>query len=77
MHTGIIAFSKLNKSYKLVFKVFKMIMNKMGLKANKRNQRKYSSYRGTVGKIIPIKDKESKFNERRCCDHEYDEISYM
>ena len=52
-------------------------MNKMGLKANKRNQRKYSSYRGTVGKIIPIKNKESKFNERRCCDHEYDEICYM
>lgn len=52
-------------------------MKKIGLKANNRNQRKYFSYRGTVGKIIPIKDKESKFNERRCCDHEYDEISYM
>lgn len=42
---------------------------KMSLKANKLNQSKYSSYRGIVSKIIPVKDTESDFSERRCCEH--------
>ena len=51
MSTSIIALQLLNRAGKLVFKVVKEIMNQVGLKANKRKQRKYSSYRGIVGRL--------------------------
>ncbi len=40
-----------NQGYKVNHKKVYRIMFKLGLKALKRNKRKYSSYKGTVGKI--------------------------
>ena len=41
-----------NQGYKVNHKKVYRIMVKLGLKSLKRNKRKYSSYKGTVGKVV-------------------------
>ena len=48
-----IALQLIKEGWQTSVKVVRRIMSKLGLKANKRNRRKYSSYCGTVGKIAP------------------------
>ena len=41
------------EGWNATIKQVRLIMHKLGLKGRKRNKRKYSSYRGTIGKIAP------------------------
>ncbi len=61
-----------NQRYKVNHKKVYRIMAKLGLKSLKRNKRKYSSYKGTVGKIagnhINRNFEADKPNEKRYTD---------
>lgn len=47
-------FLQLDKEgWKTTIKQVRLIMHKLGLKGRKRNKRRYSSYKGTIGKIAP------------------------
>ena len=48
-----VALQLIRKGWKVTEKTVRYWMHKLGLKGIRRNKRKYSSYKGTIGKIAP------------------------